>query len=118
MGVFRTGPHTPTQNYYEYPREKSGFWTAKNPSPSKQGWRGEGGVKPSLAPPTAHSFWFGNTSLLIVQGPTRLKLTKPVVGAIQGQAVAAGLELALMCDLRVVEEDAVMGFGFNRKSGE
>ena len=42
-------------------------------------------------------------------GPSYLRLSKPVVGAISGHAVAGGLELALWCDLRVVEEDAVMG---------
>ena len=42
-------------------------------------------------------------------GPSRMQLSKPVVAAVSGYAVAGGLELALLCDLRVVERDAVFG---------
>jgi enoyl-CoA hydratase len=42
-------------------------------------------------------------------GPSRLALSKPVIAAVAGHAVAGGLELAIWCDMRVVEEDAVFG---------
>jgi len=42
-------------------------------------------------------------------GPTRMLLSKPVIAAVAGYAVAGGLELALWCDLRVVEKNAIFG---------
>ncbi|HLQ14897.1 MAG TPA: crotonase/enoyl-CoA hydratase family protein [Candidatus Eisenbacteria bacterium] len=49
-------------------------------------------------------------------GPTRMALSKPVIAAIEGYAVAGGLELALWCDLRVAARDATLGV-FNRRFG-
>jgi enoyl-CoA hydratase len=49
-------------------------------------------------------------------GPTRMILDKPVLAAIEGYAVAGGLELALWCDLRVAARDATFGV-FNRRFG-
>jgi enoyl-CoA hydratase len=49
-------------------------------------------------------------------GPTRMVLCKPVIAAVAGHAVAGGLELALWCDLRVMEEDAILGV-FSRRWG-
>jgi enoyl-CoA hydratase len=49
-------------------------------------------------------------------GPSRILLSKPIIAAVAGHAVAGGLELALLCDLRVVEDDAVLGV-FCRRFG-
>jgi enoyl-CoA hydratase len=49
-------------------------------------------------------------------GPTRMILSKPIIAAVAGYAVAGGLELATWCDLRVVEESAIFGV-FCRRFG-
>ncbi|MFX1435207.1 MAG: enoyl-CoA hydratase-related protein, partial [Promethearchaeota archaeon] len=49
-------------------------------------------------------------------GPSRMILSKPIIAAVAGYAVAGGLELALWCDLRIVEESAIFGV-FSRRFG-
>jgi len=49
-------------------------------------------------------------------GPTKMSISKPIIAAIDGYCVAGGLELALMCDLRVAEESSKLGF-LNRRFG-
>ena len=46
---------------------------------------------------------------IAAMGPSRLELSKPVIAAVAGPAVAGGMELALWCDIRVMEENAFMG---------
>jgi enoyl-CoA hydratase len=46
---------------------------------------------------------------MAAMGPSRLELAKPVIAAVAGPAVAGGMELALWCDIRVMEETAFMG---------
>ncbi|PYM90732.1 MAG: crotonase/enoyl-CoA hydratase family protein [Candidatus Rokuibacteriota bacterium] len=69
-------------------------------------------LKAVAAGPTRRRIGYGDGPM----GPTRMRLSKPVIAAVSSYAVAGGFELALWCDLRVVEEDAVMGV-FNRRWG-
>ena len=55
------------------------------------------------------AFDAGDAQPLGPMGPSRLLLSKPVIAAVSGAAVAGGMELALWCDLRVMEEDAYFG---------
>jgi enoyl-CoA hydratase/carnithine racemase len=61
-----------------------------------------------VAPPATGDAW-DRLAADGPMGPSRMLLSKPVVAAVAGHAVAGGLELALWCDLRVVEEGAVFG---------
>jgi enoyl-CoA hydratase len=54
-------------------------------------------------------FNVGDSAPLGPMGPSRLLLSKPVIAAVSGAAVAGGMELALWCDMRVMEEDAYFG---------
>src|SRR5258707_2775831 len=58
----------------------------------------------------------GGHDSIAPMGPSRLRLTKPVIAAVEGFAVAGGMELALWADLRVVAEDAIFGI-FCRRVG-
>jgi enoyl-CoA hydratase/carnithine racemase len=64
----------------------------------------------------SHSYARVKGRNLAPMGPSRMQILKPVIAAISGHAVAGGLELSLLADIRVVEEDAVMGV-FCRRFG-
>jgi enoyl-CoA hydratase len=78
------------------------------------GWDLQAGAKLAAsageAGPLAHlDFMPGDAAPLGPMGPSRLLLSKPVIAAVSGAAVAGGMELALWCDMRVMEEDAYFG---------
>ena len=60
-------------------------------------------------PPDGGAHGNGSDVPLAPMGPSRLELDKPVIGAIAGPAVAGGMELALWCDIRVMERSAYLG---------
>lgn len=63
----------------------------------------------NFAPADCAAQGVASTGPLGPMGPSRLLLSKPVIAAISGAAVAGGMELALWCDMRVMEEDAYFG---------
>lgn len=74
------------------------------------GWDLQAGAKLAQGGELARlDFDAGDPKALAPMGPTRLVLSKPVIAAVGGAAVAGGTELALWCDMRVMEEDAYFG---------
>jgi enoyl-CoA hydratase len=77
------------------------------------GWDLQAGARlaqqPGAYPLAQLDFSADDPKALGPMGPSRLLLTKPVIAAVSGAAVAGGMELALWCDLRVMEEDAYFG---------
>lgn len=86
------------------------------------GWDLQSGARMQAQGVTAHDlarsleFSIDDVQPLGPMGPSRLHLSKPVIAAISGAAVAGGMELALWCDLRVMDDDAYMGV-FCRRFG-
>ena len=79
------------------------------------GWDLQAGAKMAadatqgVTPFSELDFEAGDAIPLGPMGPSRLLLSKPVIAAVSGAAVAGGMELALWCDMRVVEQDAYFG---------
>ncbi len=78
------------------------------------GWDLQAGAQLAREPQAAGAlshleFSAGDDKPLGPMGPSRLLLSKPVIAAVSGAAVAGGMELALWCDMRVMEEDAYFG---------
>lgn len=79
------------------------------------GWDLQAGAKMAADAAQGHGpfkeldFNANDTNPLGPMGPSRLLLSKPVIAAVSGAAVAGGMELALWCDMRVMEEDAYFG---------
>ena len=69
----------------------------------------EGGASAASQIARRLDFEAGDERPLGPMGPSRLLLSKPVIAAVSGAAVAGGMELALWCDMRVMEEDAYFG---------